>query len=94
VQRGEVLQTFLAQRDAKILWVPDRDFSKRVPRHLRPAFEQGRLLILTPFDRGKHSRPTRESCSIRNRFVLLWTPRHYFPHIASGSSLAADLNQL
>lgn len=82
----------LARRGAGILWVPARDLPKRIPTELQPAYEEGRLVLLTPFDPGKPSRPTRESCSIRNRFVLAWTTNRYIPHVAEGSSLAADLS--
>lgn len=60
----------LARRGANILWVPARDLPKTTPAALRPAEAEGRLLILTPFSSGKPARPTRESCDLRNRFVL------------------------
>lgn len=82
----------LSRRGAKILWVPARDLPKRIPSKLQPAYADGRVILLTPFDPGKPSRPTRESCSIRNRFVLAWTRNHYIPHVAEGSSLAADIH--
>lgn len=81
----------LARRGARILWVPARDLPKRIPDTLRPAFDEGRAVILTPFEPGKPSRPTRESCSIRNRFVLAWTTERYIPHVEKGSSLERDL---
>ena len=81
----------LARRGAHILWVPARDLPKRIPKGLQPAFEEGRFLILSPFAPGQPSRPTKASCSERNRFVLTWTPTHYIPHLAPGSSLAADV---
>lgn len=81
----------LARRGATLLWVPARDLPKRISPALRPAFEEERLVILSPFPPGQPSRPTRASCAIRNRFVLAWTPNHYIPHVAPGSSLAEDL---
>lgn len=81
----------LARRGANLLWVPARDLPKRIPTALQPAFDEGRLVILSPFPPGQPSRPTKVSCSLRNRFVLHWTPDHYIPHVAPGSSLAADL---
>lgn len=81
----------LARRGAHILWVPARDLPKRIPKALQPAFEEGRLVILSPFPSGQPSRPTKASCSLRNRFILNWTTDHYIPHVAPGSSLAADL---
>ncbi len=83
--------TILARRGAKILWAPARDLPKSLPKHLKPALEEGRLLILSPFDYGNTIRPTRVSCSVRNRFVLRFAQAKYLPHVAEGSSLAADL---
>ncbi len=81
----------LARRGANILWVPARDLPKRIPTDLQSAFQEERLVILSPFAPGQPSRPTKASCSLRNRFVLHWTPDHYIPHVAPGSSLATDL---
>ena len=81
----------LSRRGANILWAPARDLPKSLPKDLKPAFDDGRLMILSPFDYGSVIRPTRSSCSVRNRFVLDHTASHYVPHVAEGSSLAADL---
>lgn len=82
--------TILARRGANILWAPARDLPKS-PTNLKPAFDEGRLMILSPFDYGEIIRPTRRSCAARNRFVLRFTQTKYLPHVAEGSSLAADL---
>ena len=81
----------LARRGANILWVPARDLPKTTPRLLQPAEEQGRLLILTPFEPGKPSRPTKNSCAIRNRFVLGIADTLFLPYVAEGSSLSKDI---
>jgi hypothetical protein len=83
----------LARRDARIIWVPARDLPKKLPAALTAAQEEGRLLILTPCDYGKPDRPTRESCSLRNQFVLRMANERYIAHAAPGSALEADLKQ-
>ncbi len=62
-------------------------------RLLAASFE-GRLLILSSFSYTNRSRPTPEISSKRNRFLLRYSADHYAPHIAEGSSLAADLASL
>jgi hypothetical protein len=88
------LLAILARRGARILWVPARDLPKRLPKELKPAWEEKRLLILSPFPYAKPSRATRSSCSQRNRFVLRYASTQYFPHVAPGCSLAADIAAL
>lgn len=82
----------LARRGARILWVPARDLPKKLPAILESPAAENRLLILTPFDYGQPSRSTRESCSLRNQFILRTTPDRYLAHVAPGSSLENDLN--
>jgi len=77
----------LARRGANIIWVPARALPKHIPMDLQPAFDEGRLAILSPFSPGQHSRPTRASCAARNRFVVGQAHSRYIPHIAAGSSL-------
>jgi hypothetical protein len=81
----------LSRRGANILWAPARDLPKLLAKDLKPAFDEGRLLILSPFDYHTSTRPTRQSCSTRNRCVLRFAKAQYLPHVAEGSSLAADL---
>ncbi len=81
----------LARRGANIIWTPARDLPKTLAPALKTPIDEGRLLILSPFPYGKPSRPTKESCSQRNRFVLSHAKKHYVPHVAEGSSLATDL---
>lgn len=81
----------LARRGANIIWTPGRDLPKTLDFAYRVPRDENRLLILSPFAYGKPSRPTKESCSLRNRFVLGWTSERFIPHVAKGSSLAADL---
>ncbi len=81
----------LARRDARIIWVPARDLPKKIPAELTQAAAEQRLLILSPFDYGRPDRPTRESCSQRNQFIIRMNPRRYIAHAASSSALAADI---
>jgi hypothetical protein len=81
----------LARRGANIIWVPGRDLPKTLDFAFKIPMDENRLLILTPFAYSKPSRPTKESCSLRNRFVLGWTTQRFIPHVAPGSTLAADL---
>jgi hypothetical protein len=83
----------LLRRGANVLWVTARDLPKTTPKELKPAAEEGRLAILSPFDYGKVIRPSRESCSLRNRFVVAAASTRFTPHIAKGSSLAVDLEK-
>ena len=83
----------LTRRGAKILWVPARDIPVVLDESLRQPNEEGRLLILSPFDYRKPSRPTKAACSQRNQFVLRWAGQHYLPSVAHGSSLAHDIAQ-
>lgn len=81
----------LARRGANIIWAPARDLPKTLDAVFKTPVDEGRLLILSTFSYDKPSRPTKESCSQRNRFVLRHGTQHYIPHVADGSSLGADL---
>ncbi len=84
----------LLRRGANILWVTARDLPKTLPKEIKPALEEKRLMILSPFDYGNVIRPSRESCSARNRFVLDFSQARYIPHVAEGSSLVADVESM
>lgn len=81
----------LARRGANIIWVPARDLPKTFDAAFAIPFDENRLLILSQFSYGKPSRPTKESCSLRNRFILSRAAELYIPHVAAESSLAIDL---
>lgn len=81
----------LARRGANIIWVPGRDLPKTIDAVFKAPFDENRLLILSPFAYGKPARPTKESCSLRNRFILSRAAERYIPNAAKDSSLAADL---
>jgi hypothetical protein len=86
----EVL-AILASRGANIILVPGRDLPNSLDSVLRRPEDEGRLLVLSPFPYGKPSRPSKESCAQRDRFVLSRATDRFIPHVAPGSSLAADL---
>ena len=81
----------LLRRGANILWMQARDLPKTLPHECKPARDEGRLTILSPFNYGKITRPSRESCSLRNRFVLEMAKATYIPHVAEESSLVQDI---
>ena len=81
----------LARRGANIIWVPGRDVPVTMDATFRQPMDDNRLLVLSPFPYGKPSRPSKESCSSRNRFVLGIAQDRYLPHVANGSSLARDM---
>ncbi len=83
----------LARRGANIIKVPARDIPKTFDAELRTPMEEGRFLALSPFGYGKPSRLTKDSCSIRNRFVLSRGATRYVPHCAPGSNLEEDLGE-
>lgn len=80
----------LARRGANILLASARELPKIVPKELKPAWEEGRLMILSPFGYGKVTRPSKDSCSKRNRFILRYTRERFVPYIAAKSALAND----
>ena len=81
----------LAGRGANIIWVPGRDLPMTISAAFKKPTDENRLLILSPFHYGKPSRPSKLSCSLRNRFILGRTAHHFIPHAATGSSLASDI---
>lgn len=81
----------LARRGANIILATARDLPKTVAKELKPAWEEKRLMILSPFGYGKVTRPSRDSCSLRNRFVLGSVSEKHIPHVANGSSLSGDI---
>jgi predicted Rossmann fold nucleotide-binding protein DprA/Smf involved in DNA uptake len=80
-----------------VIWVPARSI---VGMHLKPelvpAFNAGRLLILSPFP-PKDKRITATLAEARNRFVGALADRIYVPHAAPNSrtlALCEDLRRL
>jgi hypothetical protein len=77
-----------------IIWVPARSI---VGMHLKPelvpAFNAGRLLILSPFP-PKDKRITAALAEARNRFVGAVAGRVFVPHAAPNSRTLALCNEL
>ncbi len=59
----------LRRRGANLIWVPGRDLPKVIPQPYQELLQQNRLLIATPFDFQKPSRPTRDTCHKRNQWI-------------------------
>jgi hypothetical protein len=83
----------LVRRGANILLATARDLPKTLPKELRTAWDERRLMILSPFGYGKVTRPSKNICSQRNCFVLGYTKERFIPHIAEGSSLSNDVDR-
>jgi len=84
----------LARRGARIIWVTARELPKTNQKEFRPTVEQGRLLIISPFDYGTRSRATKDSCSERNRFVVNYATEQYVPYLSPDSAINVDLQGL
>ena len=80
----EVLD-ILARRGANLIWVPGRDIPITMDATFRQPMNENRLLVLSPFAYGKPARQSKESCSIRNRFVLGFAKDRYLPHVGDGT---------
>ncbi len=62
---------------------PARGMYKTIPAELRKPLENGRLLLLSPFDETER-RVTAELAAARNRFVAALAERVLFIHAAPG----------
>lgn len=68
-----------------VIWVPARSIQcMHLKPELQPAFEAGRLLILSPFE-PKHKRITVALAEKRNRVVGALADRVFVAHAAPGS---------
>jgi len=75
-----------------VVWVPARSIAgMQLKPELVPAFEAGRLLILSPFAPGKrqHQRITTALAEERNRFVGALANQIFVPHAAPNSRTLA-----
>lgn len=93
VMEWECLGILLRGRQP-VIWVPARSI---VGMHLKPelvpAFENGRLLILSPFPPSA-KRMTSALAEERNRFVAALSDRVFVPHAAPNSKTLALCNEL
>lgn len=93
VMEWECLGILLRGRQP-IIWVPARSIvGMRLKPELVPAFNTGRLLILSPFP-PKEKRITAALAEVRNRFVGALSDRVFVPHAAPNSRTLAICNEL
>ena len=77
-----------------VIWVPARAIvGMRLKPELVPAFNTGRLLILSPFP-PNNKRITASLCAQRNQFVAALANRVFVPYAAPNSRTRALCNQL
>jgi predicted Rossmann fold nucleotide-binding protein DprA/Smf involved in DNA uptake len=77
-----------------VIWVPARSIAgMHLKPELLPAFDAGRLLILSPFP-PKDKRITATLAEARNRFVGALADRVFVPHAAPNSRTLAICDQL
>jgi predicted Rossmann fold nucleotide-binding protein DprA/Smf involved in DNA uptake len=93
VMEWECLGILLRGRQP-VIWVPARSIAgMHLKPELLPAFDAGRLLILSPFP-PKDKRITATLAEARNRFVGALADRVFVPHAAPNSRTLAICDQL
>ena len=93
VMEWECLGILLRGRQP-VIWVPARSIAgMHLKPELVPAFDTGRLLILSPFP-PKDKRITATLAEARNRFVGALADRVFVPHAAPNSRTLAICDQL
>ncbi len=96
VMEWECLGILLRGRQP-VIWVPARSIvGMHLKPELLPAFDAGRLLILSPFP-PKDKRITATHAEARNRFIGALSDRIFIPHAAPNSrtlALYEDLRKL
>ena len=93
VMEWECLGILLRGRQP-VIWVPARSIAgMHLKPELVPAFNAGRLLILSPFP-PKDKRITATLAEARNRFVGALADRVFVPHAAPNSRTLAICDQL
>jgi hypothetical protein len=84
----------LVRGEQSIIWVPARSVvGMRLKPELVPAYNAGRLLILSPFA-PKVKRITSALAAVRNRFVGALADRVFVPHAAPNSRTLPLCDQL
>ena len=74
----------LLRGSARVVVCPARSIENmRVPREWRTPIAEGRLLILSPFERSQH-RPTAALAAQRNDFVAALATEIFVPYAAPG----------
>ena len=84
----------LLRGDQPIVVCPARGIDNmRIPRDWRPALDDGRLLVLSPFP-ATARRPTAELAAQRNELVASLASRVFIAHAAPGSKTEAFASKL
>lgn len=74
----------LLQGSCPIIWVLGRSLYKEIPEKLRPAFDSGRLLILSLCDQKRITRDSARAC---NEYICKNAHSLTFGFLSPGSSL-------
>lgn len=76
-----------------VIWCLARGMLKTIPRELRPAVDEGRLVIISPFpDKVRHV--TAKTATIRNRTVADMATAVVVAHAAPGSKMETLCREL
>lgn len=82
----DVLQ-FLLRGKCGIIIVMACMLYKSVPAALRPAYDAGRILFISPDGCERIPRPNRQSCALRNNYIAQKADSLVFPLISKSSSV-------
>jgi len=69
-----------------IVFCPARGIPRRIPSQLKKPIEDGRVLVLSPFDE-KHKRPTSDASILRNRLVAALGDVVFIPYASRGGKV-------
>ncbi|HBA84211.1 MAG TPA: DNA-binding protein [Verrucomicrobia bacterium] len=83
----EVLKVLLRSQ-TPVCMVLARNLPKRIPVEFRQPLDEGRLLLLSPFD-SKTKRATQETSAHRNQVVAQWATKIVVAYAALGSKTEA-----
>lgn len=84
----EVLRVLLRGEQPTVVCPARSIESMRIPAEWRKPIDDGRMLILSPFD-GKHKRATAELAAIRNEFVAALADAIFIAHAQPGGHIDA-----
>jgi predicted Rossmann fold nucleotide-binding protein DprA/Smf involved in DNA uptake len=78
--------TILLRGPQPVILCPARNIGPRTARERAQLFEQGRLLLLSPFD-SQHTRMTSQTARERNRFVAALADTVFVAHAEPGGKM-------
>lgn len=81
----------LARRGARIIHCLPRRLPKRLSSEQKTLIDEGRLQLVTPPDCANFPRATKQSCSLRNRYVAQASKEIMVAYIHPESILHSDL---